>query len=120
MVSACSRCGCPGRVCQARRIREIEGSARNDYAKAEPARLHETVVARRRRRFGSRPEKFDDEQSEMAFKNCEAAVTAVAVSLDAVALIPARATSAQNPPRWLPTSLRRVAHVADIKNMVCG
>jgi hypothetical protein len=97
MVSACSRCGCPGRNCQARRIREIEGLARNDYAKAKPARLHETVVARRRRRFGSRPEKFDDEQSEMAFKNCEAAVTAVAVSLDAVALIPARATSAQNP-----------------------
>ncbi|MDQ0836561.1 hypothetical protein QFZ54_000345 [Sphingomonas faeni] len=42
----------------------------------------------------------------MAFKNSEAAFTAVAVSFDTVALIPARAMSAQNHLRWLSISCR--------------
>jgi hypothetical protein len=99
--------------------RNRQGSARNDYPEAQLAGLHYTVAARRRHHFGVRSEKLDDEQL-VGFENSEAASAAVAVSLDVVALIPARATLAQNHSRWLPTSLRRVAHVADIKNMVCG
>jgi hypothetical protein len=77
--------------------RNRQSSARNNYPEAQLAGLHYIFAARRRHHFGARSEKLDDEQS-VAFENSEAAFTAVAVSLDAVALIPARVTSAQNHP----------------------
>lgn len=104
----------------AARAEIVRLNAVNDHAEAELVRLHDIIAALRRHRFGTRSEKLDDEQLEMAFEDTETALGLVAASLDAAVATPREPRRRKTNRGRLPAHLERVERVVDIENKACG